>query len=271
MRINNKIAQAGLLILGISLGITACQKMTRPALGNYPKDTNPPGGPLKFFAALDGGSVDSIRATYATDNNVTYIDGVKGKGLQFDATKKGYVVYPSANDFGTQTNFSAALWFNAGDLSKKDHVNADGVIAFGKSSDFWGNLTIYVDHESSTADSMLLQVVVAGKFQTYSGAGRVPHMYDGKWHQLVVTYDGTSTQYTLYIDGAKFDQKLIAGVAFKDASVLVLGGFEQAASIQGTYDANTWMSPWPGGLDQIRLYGTVLSAADVTALYTSKS
>jgi len=82
MRITNKIAQAGLLILGISLGITACQKMSRPALGNYPKDSNPPGGPLKFYASMNGGNVDSIRAVFGTDVGVTYVDGVSGKAMQ---------------------------------------------------------------------------------------------------------------------------------------------------------------------------------------------
>ena len=49
--------------------------MEHPPLGDYPKDANPPGGPLKFYAAMDGTNVDSIRANYGTVNNVTYVDG----------------------------------------------------------------------------------------------------------------------------------------------------------------------------------------------------
>jgi hypothetical protein len=62
-------------LLGLVVLAASCQKMTRPALGNYPKDANPPGGPLKFYAAFDGTSsnalmngVDSIRADFPSNN-----------------------------------------------------------------------------------------------------------------------------------------------------------------------------------------------------------
>ena len=257
-----------LTIIGVS---SAWQKMVHPPMPDYPKDTNPPGGPLKFYAAMDGWSVDSIRANFATDNNVNYVDGVSGTAVSFDKLKKGFVQYPGANDFGTQTNFSVSFWFNAGDISNKDHVNADGILAFGKTSDFWGNLTIYADHEASTADSMILNVVLGGNWIQYNGpTTRIANMYNNQWHHWVFTYDATSSTYTFYIDGQQYDQRNVTGVAFADASVLVIGGFEQAAGVQGTYADNSWMSPFPGAIDQVRLYGTVLSASDVTALYNSK-
>ncbi|MFL5738647.1 MAG: LamG domain-containing protein [Flavisolibacter sp.] len=270
MKLNtNKLHQA-LALLFMGLAFAACQKMERPALGDYPKDANPPGGPVKFYAAMNGGSVDSIRATYATDNNVSYVAGVNGKAAKFDVAKKGFIVYPSANDFGAQTNFSVSLWINAGTTADKDHVNADGILEFGKSSDFWGNFTLFADHETSTSDSMRLTLVLAGNFITHDNQNRIPHMYDGKWHHLVFTYDAASSLYTFYLDGAKYEQKTVANVKFKDPSVLVVGGFQQAASIQGTYEANTWMSAFPGLIDQVRLYGTVLTQADVTNLYNNK-
>jgi hypothetical protein len=42
------------LFMGLVIMLGACQKMDRPALGDYPKDANPPGGPLKFYTAFDG-------------------------------------------------------------------------------------------------------------------------------------------------------------------------------------------------------------------------
>lgn len=271
MNINNIFVKNATLVLAIMLAITGCKKLDRPELGNYLKDVNPPGGPLKFYAALDGGSVDSIRANFATDNNISYVTGVSGKGVKFDKLKQGYIVYPSANDFGSQTSFSVSIWINAGSTADKDHVNANGIMAFGKTSDFWGNFTLFADHENSTSDSMVLKAVIGGNFITYEGAtGRVPHLYDNNWHHLVFTYDATSSTYIFYLDGKKYDQRTVTGVVFKDASVVVLGGFQQAASVQGTYKDNTWMSPFAGTIDQVRLYGTVLTAAEVTTLFTGK-
>ena len=66
MNLKNKIQRNILFVLAFVIAIASCQKLTRPALGDYPKDSNPPGGPLKFYAAMDGSSVDSIRANFGT-------------------------------------------------------------------------------------------------------------------------------------------------------------------------------------------------------------
>jgi hypothetical protein len=274
MKYKNKITRISFLLLAIAM-VVGCQKMNRPALGNYPKDANPPGGPLKFYAALDGLGLDSIRANFATDNHVTFVNGVNGKAAKFDMATKGYISFPSANDFGGQTSFSVSIWINAGTTAQKDHVNADGILAFGNTVNFWGNLSIFADHETSTSDSMVLKVVynnggTNSNFIGYEGPTRIPHIYDGNWHHFVITYDAVSKTHTLYVDGNRFDQRVIGPEVFQNASVLVLGGFQQAANIQGTYNDNTWMSPFPGLIDQVRLYGKVLTQAEVTALFVGK-
>src|SRR5688572_29881777 len=86
----------------------SCAKKDRPVLGEYPKDANPPGGPLKFYAAFDGtgsdklmNAVDSIRATFPTDNPLAATTGISGKAVQGDGAKA--IKYPSANDFKGST------------------------------------------------------------------------------------------------------------------------------------------------------------------------
>ena len=75
--------------LSISFLIFSCQNLDRPELGDYPKDSNQPGGPLKFYVAFDGttsnplmNAVDSIRAKFPSDNPLASIDGAKGKAAQ---------------------------------------------------------------------------------------------------------------------------------------------------------------------------------------------
>ena len=48
-------------LITILVVMMSCQKMSRPPLGDYPKDSNPPGGPLKFYAAFDGTTSDALR------------------------------------------------------------------------------------------------------------------------------------------------------------------------------------------------------------------
>ncbi len=286
MNLFNKISKSVVLVLALAASVAACQKIVHPALGDYPKDTNPIGGPLKFNAAFENITADSIRAQFAAvDSSTSYVTGTSGKAIQFNPVlgSKGadsifsFLQYPSANDFAaTATSFTFSFWLNC-PLTKKDYVNADAILALASTSNFWGNITVFADHTSDHSDSMALKFHFANgsgdnwDFAGYTGAKSWPHMYDGNWHQVAFSYDATSKTATLYRDGAQFDQKTNETIAFDgNASNLIVGGFEQAANIQGSYAANTWMNGWPGAVDNLRFYAVALSAANVAALYGGK-
>jgi hypothetical protein len=268
------------LAIAAGLAIGSCQKLVHPALSsNYPKDTNPPGGPLKFFAAMDATNVDSIRANYGTNNNASIVTtgGVSGGAAQFDGSKNGYISYPSANDIGSATSFSISFWINI-TAAQKDNNHAVGVLALANSGGFWSDIVFYADNNTKgTTDSMDLKIhfTQAGGGDNWDYAGynfthAWPHMYDGKWHQVAFTYDANAKTGTVYRDGVQFDQKTNEKIAFASPSQLILGGFQQAAGIQGDYAGNSWMAGFPGLMDNVRLYGTALSASDIQALYTNK-
>lgn len=276
MNLKNRIQKNIMLVLALVIAFTSCQKLTRPALGNYPKDANPPGGPLKFFAAMDGSSVDSIRANFGSDHDVSYAPGVSGMAAQLDGSKNGYIDYPAPNDFGTSTNFTISFWLNV-TLAQKDHNNADGIMALASTSNFWSNFIVFADHESSSSDSMQLKFHFANgsgdnwDFAGYTGDARWPKMYDGQWHHVAFVYDAGAKTATLYRDGVQFDQKTNETIAFDgNSSKLIIGGFQEASGIVSTYADNSWMSGFPGLIDQVRLYGEALSAADVAALFANK-
>jgi hypothetical protein len=73
----------------LAMAVFSCQKMEKPGLGDYPKDTNPPGGPLNFYVAFDGSgtdvlrnAVDSIRASFPADNPLASVAGISGKAIK---------------------------------------------------------------------------------------------------------------------------------------------------------------------------------------------
>jgi hypothetical protein len=108
-------------------------------------------------------------------------------------------------------------------------------------------------------------------FAGYTGTSRWPKMYDGQWHHVAFVYDATAKTATLYRDAVQFDKKTNEVIAFDGkASQLVVGGFQEAVNIVDTYANNSWMSGWPGMLDNIRLYNKALSAAEVSSLFTNK-
>jgi hypothetical protein len=286
MRLIHKVLKSAAIVLVLSVAISGCEKIDHPALGNYPTDSNPPGGPLKFYTAYDGINADSIRATFANTDSVTsYVGGASGQAIQFNPVLGAagadsvfsFLIYPDANDFAsTATSFTLSFWMNI-TLAKKDSINADGIIALSSTSNFWGNITVYADHFSDITDSMQLKFHFANgagdnwDFAGYTGTNMWPDMYDGNWHQVVFSYDATSLTATLYRDGVQFDQKTNETIVFDgNASSLVVGGFEQAANIQGNYAGNTWMSGFPGAIDQLKFYAEALSATQVAANYTNK-
>jgi len=276
MSFYNKVSKQALSVLAAGVVLASCQKMEQPALTDYPQDTNPPGGALKFYAAFEERSVDSIRAVFGVNKDVTYVDGVSGKAVQPDVSKKGYVAFPSASDFGNSTDFTISFWLKT-TQAQKNTSNAAGILAFGNSKNFWGNATFFAETEKGTSDSMTLKMHfnAAGNKDNwqaqYVNEKRLPAMYDGNWHHLAVTYRAADSVFTLYRDGAQFDQMTMSpAIKFENASQLVVNGYQEAAGVVDTYENNSWMAAFGGAVDQVRLYGTTLSLNEVAAMYASK-
>jgi hypothetical protein len=285
------IRNLGLVIVA-GLAIGSCQKLNTPTMGDYPKDANPPGGPLKFYAAMDGTDVDSIRANFGTDKNITYGPGVSGKAMQEgDATST--IVYPSANDFNKSTSFTVAFWLS------KAGPNTAGVgtaYAFGLSTSksIWTYQDMFLEFEDagnpSTSDSAAAKFYLNDQWFEFikvkktngqdSIDKRLPKVLDGQWHHLAFSFDQGSSTLTTYLDG-KVYTNLPAGfgkftnnsgkVDFSQVGGLVVGGVGSYGVGKSPSDiGQTWMGNFNGKIDQFRLYGTALAAADVAALYANK-
>src|ERR1700722_4168913 len=277
---------ASILLTGALFAIS-CEKITHPSLGTYPKDANPPTGPLNFYAAYDGILADSIRATFpSVDSSTTYTQGPTGQAVQFNpvlvpsggaSTSYSYLVYPNPNNFGTSPSFSVNFWINV-PLANKDNNHADGVLAWASTSNFWGEMTWYADNtDGGQSDSMDLKVHFANgsgdnwDFANYVGAARWPDMYDGNWHMVTFTYDAGAQTGTLYRDAVQFDQKTNEVIAFDgNGSNLVVGGYQEANNVVDNYADNTWMGGFTGAVYHVRLYSSVLAATDVANLYANK-
>jgi hypothetical protein len=99
------------------------------------------------------------------------------------------------------------------------------------------------------------------------GNQKIPGLYDGQWHHLAFVYDASKSGMTLYKDGVAFAFRLWfnhGNLKLKEEKVL---GFR----IGGAGDPSQgWMNSWTGDLDQFRMYGKVLTLAEINELYTKK-
>lgn len=273
MKKNNKLIQFTLIILAMSVVIFSCQKMTRPALSDYPKDANPPGGPLKFYTAFDGtttdklmNAVDSVRATFPSDNPLASVTGISGKAIQGNGSKA--VKYPSANDFKGVTSCTISMWVN-------NTVNSNTELYFSLvDKDYWHSSSAFLLVENAAIDKCTFKFALMDHWVEYTNQSFNKPLFNGQWHHLAFTYDETSSKLRIYFDGTEVPTPGNSGnfgigkLNLKNASNLVLGGWNKHASIDGPTDS--WISGFSGKMDQFRLYGKALSATEILALYNSK-
>jgi hypothetical protein len=83
---------------------------------------------------------------------------------------------------------------------------------------------------------------------------------DGEWHLVVGTYDGSTNVGTIYVDGVAENSATL------DMSSDLVGG---SYLCFGAYGLNCEGYRLPGAMDEIRLYDRVLSASEITAMYTA--
>lgn len=270
------------------IAMAGCQKMKRPALGDYPKDSNPPGGALKFYVAFDGttndnlrNAVDSIRANFPSANPFTSIaaPGTAGKAAQ--GLDQKAIKYVSANDFAGSSSFTISFW-------EKNGVPGGGKPQFIfslPSTDYWHNSGIFlmIDHDGagSTSSQAVVKIAVEDHWFEFTGANRMPgNLLNNSWHHMAFVYDAATSKMSYYVDGQALTglpanlTNWIDGATphgamkLKNTSNFILGGWNKHAGVSGPTD--DWIQSWQGGLDQFRLYNKVLTASEIQALYNSK-
>ena len=167
--------------------------------------------------------------------------GESGSALAFDGN--GQYAQTAGPVVDTAGTFSVAAWVR---------LDATGRFATAVSQD--GTATSGFFLQYSAAD---------GRFAFSTGEGRALAAQPpvaGRWYHLVGVHDANAGTYTLYVDGQP--QPTVWHQSPGDAAggPLAVGrGFSQ--SRPGDF--------WPGAVDQVHVWDRVLSAADVTALYTS--
>ena len=289
------ILSAALILAG------GCAKKNRPILGDFPKDTNPPGGALKFYTAFDGSSsdklmnaVDSIRATFPAENPFTSVTGISGKAMAGSPTNDKAIKYNSPNDFAKSTSFTIAFWMK----NSPPSGGAQFVFSMPKTvnKDSWTTNTETfmliedntADRNHSTADSAAVKIGIKDNWFEFLAEKRVKSLLDNNWHHIAITYDQATSKVSFYKDGQVMVPSLPAGFGdlkkngnpygamdFNNVTGFAIGGWSQHIGLPGPGDApaangESWAKAFAGSIDQFRLYGKALTANEVLALYNSK-
>lgn len=272
MNTYKKILKNAIFIMVLLITASSCKKLSRPVLGDYPKDANALGGPLKFYVAFNGSTtnalmngVDSIRANFPVSNTSTPIDGISGKA--YGGSETAVAIYAAPNDWAKSTSFTIAFW-----IKKTPQASGKGTnVAFSLNAKgySWTNTKLFLEFEDwSTPTVGNCKFYVMDQWVEYTNANGMPNVLNGNWHQLAFTYNEVSSSLVAYIDGVLFRTNIIGGlgpVNFGNFDDFTIGGPNDY-----THSQQTWLNNFDGAIDQFRLYNTVLTSTEVMTLFTNK-
>jgi hypothetical protein len=285
-----------LSIMSVSLLFSACSKkggttIAPPTpLGGYISSDSVASGNLIAYWPFNGNANDvKGNMTPSVTGNITYTTGVRGQAYQGAAG--AYAPYTPSAAFSNLQSYSVSFWYKLpasdpsyGATSGQDTLTQGVLFLYG--TDNW---LLVNEIEPFHGDS----VRIHPGFQDFASPayqGFVPETFDtaaiGKWVNFVVTYDGGSSIYTTYQNGAATG----ANTAFTNGKFLTpnplytdgtkatpLGNIGWGTHTPSSVVVGSWpdqlfgqsatKNTFRGQLDELRVYNKALSQAEVTGLY----
>jgi hypothetical protein len=219
---------------------------------------------LIAYWAFDGGLVDSISNTSGTSIETSFANGFKAQALQ--GKMNGYVLTDPSNAVKALTSFTLSYWINTPPPS----TGIITPISISRTDGFWGNLEMFFENNSSNSDATIKTHLYNGTSDKEFAVSKIVNAFD-KWVSITVTYDGASSTYKLYVNGAVVGTVTSAGFGnFKvtNPGKIVFGAsqFMTTPSQTSSTGSQSWASFLTGQLDEVRLYNKVLAPEEVNAL-----
>ncbi len=218
---------------------------------------------LRGYWSFDGADIVST-TTYdrsgagnngTLTNSPTVTPGKVGQALSFDGTDD-YVDAGSASSLDNLTTFTVTAWIKPDTISS----TSKRIVSKAGSGFTDGWILIACSSDGTNCTGVNNTISFAASFSTTTGRWRTAAdtLSSNQWNFVAVTYDrgSTSNDPALYINGT---------------SVSVT----EVAAPSGTYNADSSASLWigrgstyfPGTIDEVRVYSSILSAAQIQSLY----
>jgi hypothetical protein len=250
-------------------------------------------------------SQQNLTPTLST-TSPTFVTGIKGQAYQ---GKGGtYITYPLGT-IATAQSLTVSIWFN-----QPAAPTSSTTTSYIASQGAQGMLMVYSDSSYQVLDvDNELYATKAGHDSLAFNAGfeslvstptkkdslvvAIPQGYftnaTGLWTQLVMTYDATTSKYTLYQNGQLIGVSSywssattqnsftvltgktglsstapLGALKFKNPLGLIIGAFPQVLNLPAyNLTPQPMFGNFQGALDEIRIYKVALSPTEVTSLY----
>jgi hypothetical protein len=307
------------VIAAAVLTFGGCKKKdtTLPAIGGFNSSSDIEPLNLVAYWPFSGSFTETVAGLTATPSSTapTFVNGIKGQAYQGGGDT--YINF-APGTIGSVASLTVSIWFDQTTVGGPINNTTANYIAgqgpqgmlFMYNAATWES--IQIDNEPYTpasGDSLRIHAGFSTNTSALTGAyagaqeGLIAEGFvqnaTSKWTQLVMTYDATSSNYTLYQNGVAIgvstawssaktsagSVQLLTGGApvvaggtqpvgsliLNSPTGLIIGGFPQVLdNTNATYSPNSpqpWTGNFQGALDEIRIYKVALSASEVGSLY----
>jgi len=287
--------------LALTIGITAVVSCgsddaaaSLPPIGGFNNADEVAASDLVAYWPLNGSGVESKSSTAPSQaQNVTWVQGAKGQAAEFNL---GWLKYPAISNI---TNLSGSVTISCWAKLSNTKQTANGnshispLISFsGGDNTNIGNFSLFGNtHGLVSSDSIQIKGEYHFKMPdgvtSFNGdcinmTKQEPWMDNthtwnankvgGKWAHVVWVWDGATGNTRIYVNGVKISNS--AWESRNNGNPMPFDMFEPTTtaigatpSIANGTNTDTWNSALKGGVDEIRIYKTLLSQAQIGALY----
>lgn len=256
-----------------------------PPIGGFNSADEVGADNLIAYWPLNGDGKESKSGQMPTASpNVTYSAGVKGDGANLAA---GYLRYPSIAALSTSmSSFSISTWAKVSNNGTSSSV----FLSLTRPGEWAGNVNFLSETgwAQATSDSLTVkgQIVSSSDLGWQDTRNTIksspedladghmpnPNKVGGQWFHAVLTWDGATRLFKVYVNGAKISNpkwelrgsETSQPLTFTTPTFPVIGAFGTTATDTGT---EAWDKAMTGQLDEMRVWNKALSQSEIGSLY----
>jgi hypothetical protein len=280
MKSIKKILTAGLMGSAVLFTASSCQKEFNPksyaptkplpTYDGYSSSAQIETSSLVAYWPFNGSLKDSISGVAGVSTGTSFTKGIAGQALQ--GAENAYVISDAPAAVKALHSFTLTVWYN-------NPENTNGLINpvdIVNNNYFWGNLDMFIENPpNATTGNLKVHLFDNGGSSTgtdlWAGDYTITNPF-GAWCQLGVSYDDTAGTAVIYFNGAAVGTQTQTGFSplnWSGVTQMVFGTvqFETNPSLTSATSSQPWANYITGAMEHVRIYNTVLTAQELSALY----
>lgn len=240
------------------LSVLFCVMFCSYALAQAPQCTPPPNGMVAWWTG-DNTTEDSFGLSNGSNSSpVSFTAGKVGAAFSFDGLVYTYLQIPNTAKLESST---FAITVDAWVRATGSPGNFRYLFSKGASGEDFASYALY----TGGAGGLIFYIHPAGSSFLLSSPAASSAIWDGSWHLVVGTYDGSAIH--LYVDGQEI------GAATPAVNVSI--GYNLITTNDafiGNYNplvGHSFVPNFVGQIDELELFNRALSVSEIQALYNA--